>query len=258
MKKNRHRKKQHSSSERRSVAVSWFEAKKPVLQYAGIFAGLVLLFALLSLTPAYQSHMVREVEWNVKLARGMLSLFGGGASVVTGATFSRETEAILEVKPECFSLYYCWLFCPAVLAFPAPLLWRFAGALLGSVILLTMNVLRVGSLFWVGSYYPGYFTAAHDQFWPLLSLFVIAALMGGWLLALQDPASQQTVLTYEGLGRVKTLVDGVGTINWTYDAEGNPTDVTQSSANIHRTFDDLSRLHTCTDTSGIERGLTEL
>ncbi len=67
---------------------------------------------------------------------------------------------------------------------------------------------------------------------------------------LQDPASQQTGLTYDGLGRVKTQADGVGTINWFYDGEGNPTDVTQGSANIHRTFDNLGRLHTCTDTSG--------
>ncbi|MFA7234963.1 MAG: hypothetical protein WC076_12725, partial [Terrimicrobiaceae bacterium] len=32
---------------------------------------------------------------------------------------------------------------------------------------------------------------------------------------LQKPSGQQTVLTYEGMGRVKTQADGVGTITWT-------------------------------------------
>ncbi|MFA7345640.1 MAG: RHS repeat-associated core domain-containing protein [Terrimicrobiaceae bacterium] len=67
---------------------------------------------------------------------------------------------------------------------------------------------------------------------------------------LQKPSGQQTVLTYEGMGRVKTQADGVGTITWTYDGEGNPTNVAEGSANISRTFDDLGRVLTCTDTAG--------
>lgn len=67
---------------------------------------------------------------------------------------------------------------------------------------------------------------------------------------LQKPGGQQTVLTYDGMGRVKTQADGVGTITWTYDVEGNPTNVAEGTANIGRTFDDLGRVLTCTDTAG--------
>lgn len=67
---------------------------------------------------------------------------------------------------------------------------------------------------------------------------------------LQKPGGQQIALTYEGMGRVKTQADSLGTITWTYDNEGNPTNVAQGTANIGRTFDDLGRVLSCTDTSG--------
>ena len=67
---------------------------------------------------------------------------------------------------------------------------------------------------------------------------------------IRKPGGQQTALTYDGMGRVKTLADAVGTITWTYDGEGNPTGVAEGGANIARTFDASGRVLTCTDISG--------
>ena len=67
---------------------------------------------------------------------------------------------------------------------------------------------------------------------------------------IQKPGGQQTALTYDGMGRVKTLADAVGTITWTYDAEGNPTGVAEGGQSITRTFDASGRVLTCTDTAG--------
>lgn len=68
---------------------------------------------------------------------------------------------------------------------------------------------------------------------------------------LQDPSGQQTILSHDGMGRVKTLDDAAGSLVWEYDGEGNQTDLTEGTANIHRSFDDLGHVHTCTDTSGV-------
>ena len=73
---------------------------------------------------------------------------------------------------------------------------------------------------------------------------------------LQEPSGQQTVLTFDGVGRVKTQADGLGTIVWTYDGEGNPTDVAQGSSHIGRGFDDVGRLSSCTDSSHNTVGYT--
>ncbi len=73
---------------------------------------------------------------------------------------------------------------------------------------------------------------------------------------LREPSGQQTALTYDGAGRIKTRADGAGTITTTYDNEGNPTAVTEGSATITRTFDNLGRVLSCTDTLGQTVGYT--
>jgi len=166
----------------RDALLDWYQAKRSVLLYAGKFAGLVLLFCLLALTPVYQSLLEKEVIWGAKLAHGMLSAFSGGGSVVSGATLLRGEEAILEVKPRCSGLHFCWLLCAAILPFPAPWGWRMAGAVLGSLILVGLNILRVITLFLVGCYYPGWFPAVHEQVWPVVSLLATMFLMGAWLI----------------------------------------------------------------------------
>ncbi len=71
---------------------------------------------------------------------------------------------------------------------------------------------------------------------------------------LQSPSGKQTALTYDAMSRVKTRTDGVGAITWYYDGEGNATDVTEvsgtNSANIHRVYDELGRVTSCTDSQG--------
>ena len=76
----------------------------------------------------------------------------------------------------------------------------------------------------------------------------------------QEPSNQTTALTYDGLGRVKTQSDNIGTITNTYDGEGNPTNVAEviggTTKNITRTYDDVGRVLTCTDASGNVVGYT--
>jgi RHS repeat-associated protein len=67
---------------------------------------------------------------------------------------------------------------------------------------------------------------------------------------LQSPSGNQTALTYDNLGRVKTQTDPVSTLTWTYDNEGNPTNLAEGSTNIARTFDQLGRVTNVTDTQG--------
>lgn len=187
MKRISKRGKAQTASGFHDVFPAWYRAKEPVLLYTGKFAGFLLFFCLLTLTPAYQSLLEKEAVWNAKLAHGILSGMAGGASAVSGATLLRGEEAILEVKTKCSGLYFCWLLCSAVLAFPAPMRWRMVGAVLGSGILMGFNILRVTSLFLIGCYYPGWFSAAHEQFWPGFSLVMTVILMGGWILWVKGP-----------------------------------------------------------------------
>jgi exosortase/archaeosortase family protein len=52
--------------------------------------------------------------------------------------------------------------------------WRIAGAVAGLSFITVANVLRICSLYYVGTFLPGYFDFFHHEFWPLI-LIVIAA-----------------------------------------------------------------------------------
>jgi RHS repeat-associated protein len=71
---------------------------------------------------------------------------------------------------------------------------------------------------------------------------------------LKSPTGNITGITYDALGRISGRTDGVGAIAWTYDNESNPTDVKETivgnTATIHRVFDAMGRLTSCTDTQG--------
>ena len=75
---------------------------------------------------------------------------------------------------------------------------------------------------------------------------------------LQSPASNQTGLTYDGMGRVKTKTDAVGALVWTYDNEGNATNVAETisstTKNTGRIFDELGRVTSVTDAAGYTVG----
>jgi exosortase/archaeosortase family protein len=185
MQKVSSRGKNHNATGLRASLIRWYQAKRPILLYVGKFAGLILFFTIFSLTPIYQSFLEWEVLWSANLAHGIMSFVGGGTSIVSGANLFRGSEVILEVKTRCSGLYFCWLFCAAVLAFPVGWGARAMGAALGSTILLALNILRIISLFLIGSYYPGLFAPIHEQFWPVFSLLVTVVLMGIWLLCIR-------------------------------------------------------------------------
>ncbi len=64
----------------------------------------------------------------------------------------------------------------------------------------------------------------------------------------REPSGQETSLTYDGMGRPKTKTDQLGAITWNYDGEGNPEDVIAGTDTINRSFDNVGRVETCTDT----------
>ena len=73
---------------------------------------------------------------------------------------------------------------------------------------------------------------------------------GGLPQTVHSPSGNQTTLTYDGAKRTKTQTDGVGSITWIYDGEGNATDVVETSGSTHRVFDELGRVKICTDIQG--------
>jgi exosortase/archaeosortase family protein len=93
--------------------------------------------------------------------------------VVTGARIDGRFP--MEIVRNCDAIEVNILFVSAVLAFPAG--WRRQSVALAAGLagLVTLNVLRICALYWVGVHAPEHFEVAHEQIFPLL-LVVGAAL----------------------------------------------------------------------------------
>ena len=98
----------------------------------------------------------------------------------------------MTIRRGCDALEPSWLFSAAVLAFPATWRRRLFGILVGVSLILTLNLVRIVSLYFFGVHTPAFFEIIHLEVWPVL--FIIAALCT-WLTwvrwtRLQQPATQ--------------------------------------------------------------------
>ena len=67
----------------------------------------------------------------------------------------------------------------AVIAYPSPLRAKVIGVAIGVLALSVINLVRITSLFWIGSRYPQHLDVAHLLVWQT-AIIVIAIVM--WLL----------------------------------------------------------------------------
>ena len=99
---------------------------------------------------------------------------------VTGATIHSPHFAI-DIKPGCDALEPAWILISAVLSYPASLSQRLLGIGTGLLVILPLNLVRIGSLFLVGSYVPQFFPAIHLEIWPVVFIMTSVFIFTRWI-----------------------------------------------------------------------------
>ena len=156
----------------------WFEARRPVFSF-GLKFGLliVLLYALLA-TTFFDRWLYSYLEANAWLANGILRACGQDSHLsevtITSPHFS------MAIRRGCDAVEPTWLFCAAVLAFPAMFIKKLWGMLAGIVVLQLLNLVRILTLYGIGVYLPGFFNTAHLELWPVVFILVAILLFVGW------------------------------------------------------------------------------
>lgn len=160
-------------------AARWKE-QSPVLLFAFSFAVLIILVYAAMLTPLYSNHVQPfVVHINARLAAFLLNLFGHNTtaegSVVGSVLYS------VNVKRGCDALLPAALFSAAVLAFPFSN-WhnKITGIFIGVAFLLTMNLIRIVSLYLTGLYYPKAFDMMHLEVWQVIFILLSIICWGVW------------------------------------------------------------------------------
>lgn len=141
--------------------------------------GLFALYALgfFGLLYGFDRQVVDPfTRWIAQLTRAILGLAGVQATVA-GKVVGTPAFSVA-IQNNCNAIYEIALFVAAVLAFPATWRERAWGALVGSIALYVVNLIRVLSLIYIGGHFPRYFDASHIYVWQ--SFFIVFAL-GLWL-----------------------------------------------------------------------------
>jgi exosortase H (IPTLxxWG-CTERM-specific) len=142
----------------------------PQLRFVLTFvAAAAVLFSLYSFP--YAENGISETWFQgylrayARLAGSILSIFDGQVDVAGTVIGGRYW---LRIVKTCDAMEANLLFLAAVFAFPARWSRKAVAALLGIVVLVGVNVIRICSLYFIGLYLPARFELFHAELWPLL------------------------------------------------------------------------------------------
>ncbi len=153
--------------------LTWWTAKAPVLLFAAKFGGLIVLLYVLLATQPVDRMLYGYLKANAWLSNGILNLLGQGTHVSDVTIASTSTPFAIAIKRGCDAVEPTWLLCAAIVAFPGSWKHKFVGMAAGIIALQLLNLVRIVTLYWIGSRFPSIFPSMHLEVWP--TLFILAA-----------------------------------------------------------------------------------
>jgi exosortase H (IPTLxxWG-CTERM-specific) len=151
----------------------WYQKKRRVLQFSAIFGALLIVFYSLTAGTTYDRFLAWYLTDTARLSSKILNCFGL-RTIASGLTLESNRFAFT-IERGCDAIEPCWFFGTAVLAYPAGLMRKLLGVALGVVLLNLLNLIRICSLFLLGTYAPGYFFTIHIEIWP--AGFIVLSLL---------------------------------------------------------------------------------
>ena len=169
---------------------SWLADKRDVLRFVivlGVGMGGFNLLFMLWLAPGefFQAYL----KVNAEASAAVLQVLGDDATV-HGTSIS-SSRFSLNIQRGCDGIQVAAFFIFAVLAWPVRVSrWRRAmGLVVGTLLLLMLNQVRIVSLYYTGIYFPSAFGAMHVDVWQ--PLFIVLALffwvMWAWWTSSTEP-----------------------------------------------------------------------
>jgi exosortase/archaeosortase family protein len=177
-KKSRQRRPGISWSSLKTEWRTWFASTGPVFLFVAKFGLLVVLLYVLLAIPVLERIQYSYYEINARVSSLILNALGQGTHV-TEVTIQSPGFAVA-IRRGCDAIEPTGLLCAAILAFPGAFRNKLPGMMAGCVILQLLNLVRIVTLYLIGTHFPAYFSSAHVEIWP--TLFIMAAIMifVGW------------------------------------------------------------------------------
>ncbi len=170
---------------------SWLADKRRVLRFVvllgvGMAGFNVLFFLWLAPGEFFQDYL----RLNATASAAVLQVLGDDATVSGTSIISPRYS--LNIKRGCEAIQVSAFFVLAVLAWPMSVSrWRRAtGLVVGILVLLVINLVRIVSLYYTGIYFPSAFEAMHIDVWQ--PAFIVLALFL-WMIWLRWATQTETV-----------------------------------------------------------------
>ncbi len=157
----------------------WIYAKRPVLGFVLLFAVLMGVFYAITFIPAVNKKAIPAyMRFNAQASVVIINLFGEGARA--RGTFVSSSRFSVDILHGCDAVAPTMLFVAAVLAFPASIVSKMPGVVLGALVLAVVNLIRIAALFYTGIYYPKAFEAMHVDVWQPVFILLALTLWVTW------------------------------------------------------------------------------
>jgi exosortase/archaeosortase family protein len=145
------------------------------------FAFLAGSFYVAALWPPLDRAFYLYLEANARIVNSLLRLLSQDTHV-RGLTVLSPDYAI-SIRRGCDGLEPAWIFCSAVLAFPARARRKAAIIPVGVAVILLANLVRVLSLYFIGARMPAFFPVAHLELWPAAFMVLVIAIWLRWAIS---------------------------------------------------------------------------
>ena len=158
---------------------SWLQTHGRDLRFLAIFAFLMGLYYLASTTRYAQDTVFPSyLRLNARAAGAILG-FCGYDITVTGQTIAEPRFAV-QIGRGCDAVQPSALFVSAVLASPVALSASLPAAIVGTIVLMTINLIRIMTLLLTGIYTPKLFDIMHLDVWQALFIFLAILFWALW------------------------------------------------------------------------------
>lgn len=153
-------------------------------RFGALFVAVLLGLFALELTAPGQQLVQPWTAFVADASASTIRAFDGDASSQGNVLFSRRSGFAVAIEAGCNGVEAMLVLAAAMLAFPAPWLWKLGGVAIGAIAIQALNLLRVISLYYLGQWSAPAFEWAHLYGWQALIMIDALIVWLVWIRAL--------------------------------------------------------------------------
>ena len=127
-----------------------------------------ILFSLEMLQPVQQMVILPWTSFLAEISGWLMAFFDNNVEIYGKVIRSTVNHFAVSIEPGCNGVEAMIVLLAAIIAFPAPLLYKMKGLVVGFLAIQGINLVRVISLFYLGQWSQELFDWAHLYIWQAL------------------------------------------------------------------------------------------